>query len=204
MPVAPLVLTKPKLLLGEGQDEVRFFKAFLDHLGITDVQVADYGGKTNFARYLQALAVPAPGYRGLVSLGVTRDADTNPVGAFQSVCAALGGVGLSVPGAHGQLAGGNPQVGVWIMPDGRSPDMLEELCLSSVAGDPSYSCLAVYFTCVFRTANRQPNNWAKAKVHAWLSSQVEPDKRLGEAAESGFWPWINPAFAPIRQFLQSL
>jgi hypothetical protein len=29
MPVAPLTITRPKLLLGEGVDEIRFFNALL-------------------------------------------------------------------------------------------------------------------------------------------------------------------------------
>jgi len=40
-------ITKEKLLLGEGIEEVRFFNALLAHLGITNVQVDQYGGKNN-------------------------------------------------------------------------------------------------------------------------------------------------------------
>jgi hypothetical protein len=45
MPSTPQALSKPKLLIGEGKEEVAFFKAFLSHLNITDVQVEEYGGK---------------------------------------------------------------------------------------------------------------------------------------------------------------
>jgi len=44
----------------------------------------------------------------------------------------------------------------------------------------------------------------KAHLHTWLASQREPDKRLGEAAEAGFWPWTNTVFDFLRQFLLAL
>ncbi|NJO16485.1 MAG: hypothetical protein HC877_12310 [Thioploca sp.] len=44
----------------------------------------------------------------------------------------------------------------------------------------------------------------QTKVHAWLSSQNEPDKRLAEAAEAGYWPWESPVFDLLKQFLIEL
>lgn len=41
-------------------------------------------------------------------------------------------------------------------------------------------------------------------THVWLASEVEPEKRLGEAAEAGYWPWTSPAFDALRQFLLAL
>ncbi len=45
MAAAPLSFSKPKLLLGEGVDEVRFFRTFLGYLGLSDIQVESVGGK---------------------------------------------------------------------------------------------------------------------------------------------------------------
>jgi hypothetical protein len=205
MPVATVAITKPKLLLGEGKDEARFFNALLDHQGVADIQVVDYGGKTRLRDYLEALALPpVSGFPGLVSLAITRDADADAGAAFTSAGAALANVGLSVPSSHGLFAGANPRVGVWILPDGGTPGMLEDLCMASVQTDLAFPCVDEYFQCVLRRASRQPNNPAKARLHAWLASQLEPDKRLGEAAEKGYWPWDAPAFQPLIRFLQSL
>ena len=41
----PRELDHPKLLIGEGKDEVSLFDALLNHLAITDVKVEEYGGK---------------------------------------------------------------------------------------------------------------------------------------------------------------
>ena len=53
-------------------------------------------------------------------------------------------------------------------------------------------------------AKRQPGNLAKAKVHAWLASQVDPDKRLGEAAQAGYWPWDSCVFESLKDFMRNL
>jgi hypothetical protein len=205
MPVTTVALVKPKLLLGEGRDEVRFFNALLAELKITDIQVIDYGGKTRLKDYLEALAqTPVSGFSGLVSLAITRDADTDAGGAFASASAALANVRLTVPGSHGLLAGANPRVGVWILPDGGKPGMLEDLCMTAVQTDLAVPCVDEFLQCVLQRAARQPNNMAKARLHVWLASQLDPDKRLGEAAEKGYWPWNAMAFQPLISFLQAL
>ena len=197
-----LPIAGPKLLLGEGEDEVRFFRALLRDLAIRDVQVEKYQGKSNLGYYLRTL-VALPDFGNVVSLGVTRDADDNIGGAFQSVRSALQRAGLAVPTAPGIMASGSPPARAFILPDNASPGMLEDLCLSSVQAHPGHSCLDVYFQCA-SAAGRIPSNRAKARVHAWLASEAEPEKRLGEAAAAGYWPWTNPAFAPLITFVRSL
>jgi len=192
-------LSKPKLLIGEGKEEVDFFTAFLTHLNISNVQVEQYRGKQGLASYLKTLVV-RPGYLNVVSLGITRDADNSA----QSVCGSLQRASLPVPSQPGEVVGDNPQVSVMILPDGQNKGMLEDLCLAAVEADPVLQCVDEYFNCVYTTVGREPNNIAKARVHAWLASQIEPDKRLGEAAKAGYWPWDSPGFDRLKQFLQAL
>src|SRR5438067_7791714 len=94
-------LARPKLLLGEGEDEKRFFTALAEHLSLADVQVEQYGGKLRLRAFLRTL--PArPGYADLVSIGITRDADESADDAFRSVCRALRDVPLPEPPSPGQ------------------------------------------------------------------------------------------------------
>ncbi len=44
----------------------------------------------------------------------------------------------------------------------------------------------------------------EAKVHAFLSSRIESDLRLGEAALASYWPFDNAVFDPLKDFLLSL
>ena len=133
-----------------------------------------------------------------------RDADADATSAFQSVSGALRDTGLAVPVVPGQVTGTNVRVGVWIMPDWQRPGMLEDLCLAAVQHDPAMPCVNDYFLCLSHNGLNQPNNLAKARVHTWLASRVEPDLRLGEAAEKGYWPWASVVFEPLKTFLQTL
>jgi len=202
MPSPSLSLAQPKLLLGEGVDEVRFFNALLSHLKIKDIQVIDYAGKSKLTPFLQTLPKTV-GFSQLQKAAITRDADNDWAGAFQSVCHGLQLAGLSIPATPHQTAVGPPAIRIYIIPDNANPGMLEDLCLASVRAHPGYACVDNYFQCA-AAAGRRPNNMSKACVHAWLSSEVEPDKQLGVAAEAGYLPWHDPAFAPIINFVQSL
>lgn len=199
----PLDVIKPRLLIGEGVEEVHFFNAWLAHLNIDDMQVEQYGGKNGLSSYLKTLRV-RPGFSALVGLGITRDADHAADRAFQSVCSMLNHAGLNVPGVPGVPAGTNPRVSVLILPDGQNDGMLEDLCLSAIRTDPDFHCIDDFFACVQRTAGRHPGNMAKARMHAWLSSLAEPALRLGEAARRGFFTWDNPVFLPVKTFLSNL
>lgn len=109
-----------------------------------------------------------------------------------------------MPREPGEIAGSSPQVSILILPDNQNSGMLEDLCLAAIETDPVLQCVDEYLECVNKTIGRKPNNMAKARVHAWLSSQIEPDKRLGEAAKANYWPWNSTRFDCLKQFLQAL
>ena len=203
MPGLPQSLAQPRILLCEGREDVRFFRALANHLGITDLDALATEGKTKYRDVLSAL-VRHPDYPHLTSLGIMRDADDNPSGTFRSICHALQSNGLLVPSQPGAIVAGQPRVGVMILPDNASTGMLEDLCLLSIQADPAYPCLDMFFQCVANSSQRLPQPPAKARTHAWLATQPNPEKRLGEAAESGYWPWDDSAFDAIKQFLRML
>jgi hypothetical protein len=207
-------IIKPKLLLGEGIEEVYFFDALLGHLGINDVQVDQYDGKTNIGAGLKAIKDRSGFINQVVSLGVTRDADfaadaaddaAAAQRAFESVSGALSYAKLPVPIAPMVKAAGNPEVTVFVMPDNQAPGMLEDLCIGSMTS-PDLNCMTQYFDCVYTFTGRSQlrRNVPKSRVHAWLATQSEPDMRLGQAALAGYVDWNNPAFNLIKQFVRQL
>jgi hypothetical protein len=200
-------LSKQKLLIGEGKDEVEFFEAYLRYLKIEDIQVEQYGGKDKLAPYLKTL-LSRPGYQDLIAISIIRDADKSVDSAFKSVCSALKNAGFFVPNKSelGQVVKSSPSIGIFIMPDNKNSGMLEDLCLKALENDPILSCIDQYFQCVENNALRQPKekNMSKAKIRAWLSSQEEPDKVLGHAAQEGYLPWDNSAFDSLKSFLQAI
>lgn len=81
--------------------------------------------------------------------------------------------------------------------------MLETLCLTSVSTTPELHCVGDYFQCL-RSHAVMSGNPHKARAHAWLASRPEPGKRMGEAAQAGYWPWDSDAFAELWSFIRSL
>lgn len=209
-------ITKPKLLVGEGVDEVYFFSALVNDLEIDDIQVDQYGGKHKLREGLDALMKRSGFKNNVVSLGITRDADypNDPAAdemmaapsAFQSVCSALTSLGLPVPPAVGVKEAGPVSVSVFILPGGDKPGMLEDLCLASADADSAFECVVEFFDCVEQRGGQSHarNMAAKARVHAWLATKPEPDKRLGEAGQSEYWDFSDEAFSDLKSFIQNL
>lgn len=196
-------ITQPSLLVVEGKEEELFFGAFIEHLGLQNIQIMGIGGKTNLRRNLRALAL-SPQFAETVSLGVVRDADDNPKAAFQSVRDALQAANLPAPGRALVPAGDRPQVSVMILPEESAPGMLEDLCLGAVARDPAMLCVERYFACLQQEGLSLPDNMSKAKVQAFLASRRKSRLRLGVAAQVGYWPWDEKAFEQVRSFLVCL
>jgi hypothetical protein len=218
----PQAIIKPKLLLGEGKDEVAFFQALLANLKIESIQVMEYRGKHGILSGL-ATIVKLPGFHTVQSIGITRDADhfanlanhlipaNHSVGeaqaAFDSVCSALRNADVNLPVPSAPLlkatAADKPAVSVFILPDCLQPGMLEDLCLQSLAGKPDITCIDQYFACITQNLNRThpTHKSSKAFVRAWLACQEEPDLVLGQAAEKGYWNFEHPAFEKLKQFI---
>ena len=198
----PKRLSEPKLLLGEGKEEVCFFRKLISETGLTGIQVEEYGGKSKLRDVLAGL----PGWLGfdvVNSIGITRDADDSFESAFQSVQTALRNANFDAPGQCGVRVGARLAVTVFILPDCSSQGMLETLCMKSVSERPAIDCVGKYLKCM-RDHGRIPDSFDKARVHAWLASEKRPDLRLGEAAEKGYWPLSHSAFDGLKQFIKSL
>jgi hypothetical protein len=200
-------IEKSSILVVEGKDEEQFFQSLLRHLNIERIQILPLGGKTQLKDNLNAIK-SLTGYDDVNSIGIVRDANGNRKGAFDSVCSALKGADLPVPDNPLIPVAGDPKVTVMIMPPEENMGtgrMLEDLCYAAVAEDRAIKCVKQYFECLEEQGLSLPDNAiAKARIHAFLASRKEPDLRLGEAAQKGYWRWDNPAFDEVKAFLQQL
>ncbi|MDP8240766.1 MAG: hypothetical protein P9X24_16890 [Candidatus Hatepunaea meridiana] len=201
-------ITEPHLLIVEGKDEENFFNALLKESNISGIQILSIGGKEKIHKNLSMLSV-SPGFPDIVSIGIVRDADTDPQSAFRSVCTAIENAGLSKPAKPMQPVGQNPSVTVMILPDENSTGMLENVCLKSVENNPEYSCIEDFFNCLTEKGVTIPDDKPKAEVLAYLASNPEKAAKfriglLGIAAQKGYWPWENRVFNPLKNFLKLL
>jgi hypothetical protein len=90
-------ITRPTVLLVEGKDDKLFFEAFINNQGLQNIQTLDIGGKTRLRQNLKVLKKTPKFSELVISLGVVRDANTDPTAAFQSVRDALQSVNLPAP-----------------------------------------------------------------------------------------------------------
>ncbi len=190
----PKSIEKPKLIIGEGRDEEFLFSALIKYLEIDDIQVYSYAGKDKLKNYLKGLHL-VPGFSNLRSLGITRDADESFDTAVQSIDDSIR--------RHKLNEIENLRIEKFIFPDNKSPGMLENLCLGAIDSS-DMGCIEYFFQCIKEKKNREPNEFSKAKIHAWLSTQFQPDKRLGEAALAGYIDWNNEIFNELINFIKSL
>jgi len=196
-------IEQPNVLVVEGREEELFFGAFIQHLGLQNIQTMPIGGKEQLRRNLKALVV-SPGFSEVIFLGVVRDANADPGAAFQSVHDALQAVNLPAPEYPLVPIGERPRVAVMILPEESAPGMLEDLCLKAVVQDPAMLCVEQYFECLQQEELPLPDNTSKAKVQVFLASRRKAGLRLGEAAQVGYWPWDGKAFEQVRDFLQKI
>ena len=199
---APTPVMKDKQLVVEGRSAYYFFIALLKRMRKTDVQVRDFGGVDDLPGYLETLTRMS-GFAQVIALGIVRDAEQDAGSAFQSVSDSLKRLDLPAPSAPEQFTESRLKVGVLILPDGKSPEMLEDLCLSSVSDDAAIPCVDQYLDCL-RSVRSLPRNLSKGRIQAFLASRPKAGLLLGEAASNEYWPWDHPAFDHVKRFLQAM
>lgn len=136
------------------------------------------------------------------SLLVSRDADDNPDGVFESLYNYLDRSDFEPPSEVGVLSGGSPKVGICVFPDGTSEGMLEDLCVQAVESDYALECVNTFLECV--ESEEEIRNKSKAMFYAWLSVQNKPDIRLGQAAEYGLIDFHSDAFTDLKALLAAM
>ncbi len=190
-------LISTKIIAVEGQDEVNFFKALLRTLGINNVQILNFEGKTKFKNKIKALK-NRPGFENVAKIAFIRDSDSLPANAaFDSIVNALKSADLPFPDNINSFKDSNPNVGIFIMPNNDDLGMLEDLCLKSIEEEPVTLCIDEYFECI----EENPNELSKAKVLCYLASKTPLVNSLGRAAVKGHWDFNSNHFNEIKTFI---
>ncbi len=196
-----------QLLLVEGKDEVRLFNPLIQHhfpQTWRSIQVLAVGGKDQFSAEIDALRVAIDARSSFQCMGIIRDADDNPKGAFRSVCDNLRKVTFEPPSQPGEFSNASPAVGVFIVPCGIAKHgALETLCRDSVQGSEAARCAELYLDCLRRNNALESKNEDKSFTHAYLAAMPDPVARVGEGAEQGVWDFDSPVFDDLVSFLRS-
>ncbi len=174
---APRPIDAGAQLLVEGGDPAGFFGALREHLTIPerDLQIQNFGGVNQLRVFLSTLTKMS-GFSSVRSVGVVRDAEQNPDGAFESVQGALEHAGLTAPDAPERRIEGPPAVNVLILPGANRPGMLETLLCDTFAEEPVRPCIDAFFTCVEAKLREAPHRPEKARARALsrIDALMEP------------------------------
>jgi len=200
----PQTITRSKQLLVEGQDDFAFFLALLEKMDVHDVQIQVYRGKKNLSGFLSTLTKLSGFEEKVTSIGVVRDANSDPQNTFYSIQNALRKAGLPVPNQPQIPMDNGKHVNVLILPDADSTGELETLMLRAVDNDPVMPCINRYFECVEKQIASLPNNMNKARLQAFLASKHNPSLRSGEAAHRSYLNLDSPIYDHVKRFIQSL
>ncbi len=200
-------LNSPIQLLVEGSDAFHFFHAFNESIGVSNIQIHDFGGIGDLANYLSVL-VKSPEFRSLPveSIGIIRDAEKEDSdSAFRSICSALQKNQLPVPFAPiTPVVEGRLKVNTFILPDLDNPGMLETLILRAVSSDPAFDCIQVFLDCVMDVREDTPSPIDKARFLTYLASRPSIKPLTGHAARAGFLNFDSDEYDPLKSFLQGL
>lgn len=207
-----ITIESKKLLLVEGKDEENFFTSFLKKTDISGIQIIPCGGRDQLKHKLPPI-IKTPNFKTVKSLGVIQDADDSAPSALNRVCDTLKQHKFNPPDKHGEFKEDkekNLKTGIFIMPDGQNPGMLESLCLFSVKDEKINRCINSFMACVNNPLNensspyKKPKNTDKARLRAFLAAMEEDCSSLGIAAQKSYWDFKSPEFKPLLNFLQNI
>lgn len=84
--------------------------------------------------------------------------------------------------------------------------MIETLCVEAIRNDAVFPCIEEFFDCAEQQGATPPKDIRRAKnlAQAYLATRDEAQMYPGIAAYRGYWPWDDPVFDQLKQFLRTL
>lgn len=202
-PLSPI--TKNKLLLVEGKDEVNFFEVYISKLNIYDIEVRDVGGVEQFHTQFPLL-LKVSGFNLVKSIGIIRDADTSYASAFASINSVLSKNGFGpITATNTRFSFKNIDFNVFILPDNKNNGCLEDNLINLVNTSPNYACVINFISCISSSALQpKQKNLSKAKIQAFLASMPEPVYCVGIGTQKSYFDLTSTSLSDIKNFILSL
>ena len=183
-----------KILLVEGKDDEHVLKHICGNRGVSHLdEVKPLGDARKLIQNIP-VQIKASSEEGDV-VGVVIDTDTNLDARWQSIRERLIRIGYrnvpTLPDPRGTVLDPPaesllPKAGIWIMPDNKTPGILEDFLRFLVPGpDALFDHVT---TSVDSIPDRRftENDKPKAVIHSWLAWQEEPGLPYGTAITARF------------------
>lgn len=199
-----------RILMVEGNHDEQFFEKLLDYMGFGkgDIQIIIAEGKGNFGPMIKLLSNPISPKK-ITRIGFVRDADADehPAhSAFQSICSHLEKNQLPVPKTMSEVTEGDPQCGIFIMPDNESGGMLESLCLESIQNQVILEAIDQYMRAVEKNDAEMYGklNQPKSRILTYLAGRHPYSNTVGLGAKQEHFDLSHECFDCVKHFLNRL
>ena len=200
-----------RLLLVEGSTDEHVARHIRIRAEIPDFKIESKGGKDELLNSIpyETLA------EDRVAFGVMLDANGDPAGRWQAIMDRFRDAGIeplpSFPQPEGVVidsdpSKGLPRVGVWMMPDNKSPGELEDFLKEMLPPNDAVWPLAQAYICSIPPRDRKfhEGKTLRAQVHAWLAAGEDPrppgqaigthDLAIGGPLCVRFTAWLRDLF----------
>jgi hypothetical protein len=182
----------PYRLLVEGPDDLHSIAHLMKRHGVdwenTAVTLPFIHETNGINELLDVIPVAAKG--AYTRLGIVLDADVDLANRWQQIRDRLARVGINLPTAPlatGTIVEGfrpTSQLGIWLMPDNRSPGRLEEFLQNLVPSENDCWTFALQATEEAVRRGCRVSDTVKSTIFAWLAWQNEPGLRFGTALKA--------------------
>lgn len=193
--------SEPHLILVEGGDDQAVIAAMIRHEEVDGFRVHNMTGNSTWASRLAVIVKDSSFQDNVRSLGLVKDADTNPRATWDSCVGVLGALNLPVPTAVVTLARGNCSTVILVVPDNQSNGAIEELCFR--AFDTSrLECVERYMACIRAAEDFRASG--KNRIQAYLAGLRTAPRDIAVAANRNLLDMSDTAFDELRKFVRLL
>jgi hypothetical protein len=202
MSLKPRIDDFDQVLVVEGYSDLLFYAEVLEFLN-RKVFIQQFNGRDDLWLKLETFITPQL-LADKSALAVIVDADSSASTAAATLGRRLTELTRQDIGPHGTWTSGNPKIGFFVTPDGRSNGEIESLVWRAFANEPSNrpitQCVEDYLACADRLGmgSKSPD---KGRIGALLSSRFDDDPRLGPGARAQVFDFNRPEFNELRTFL---
>lgn len=195
-----------KVLIVEGYSDLLFYAAVFRYLDKENVAfIKEFGGKGNITKNLELFVTPQ-----LVAdknrIGVIVDANGNAPGTFAQVRDVLQQLTGKAIANSGDWSGGEPEVGLLVVPNGETAGEIETLVwnawCSEVANKDKRDCIVSFVECM-QEGGLVAKSASKGLIGSLLAIAHDEDPRLGPGARANVFDLSHPTFVELREFLDA-
>lgn len=206
MSTTPNLESSSRLLMVEGYSDLLFYAEFLEEMGVQEgVFIKHFNGRTDLAAKLEIFLTPQL-LASKEAFGVIVDADTDALSTANELTRVLSRITRQAVVA-GAWTPGQPRVGLFVTPDGKTPGEIETLVWRAWAADPANQapkvCIDAFMGCMGNLGLRA-HSPDKGLVSALLAVRNDEDPRLGPGARANAFNFRRPEFSGLRDFLSVL